>query len=184
MTPVTPVTPVLVDFRACSRGFLVGTRTRARPAGPHRIVSGTVNRGEQVCGCGMQVSIRISAEPLYLGHMSSDHPSISSPNLPRPLFARAAQPLTTNTPARSMPSASPSVTTNTNPSRPIHPFILSSLLAPPRFLLSSAISAPHNHTTTHTPIESLYSIHGTHSYSLHTPFNSLFEFPPVRRSFP
>ena len=131
------------------------------PAGPHRIwIWHRQSRRASLLRDGMckartQVSIRISAEPLYLGHMSSDHPSISSPILPRPLFARAAQPLTTNTPARSMPSASPSVTTNTNTNTnpSLHPFV------PPRWLpLAFFYLAPSPHrTTAHIPI--FYSRH-------------------------
>ena len=107
--------------------------------------------------------------------MSSDHPSISSPILPRPLFARAAQPLTTNTPARSMPSASPSVTTNTNPS--LHPFV------PPRWLpLAFFYLAPSPHrTTAHIPI--FYSWHLL-LFTAHPPSPLPFRISPGQTLLP
>ena len=153
---------LLVDFRACSRGSLVGSG--ARPAGPH------LERSMQAISNQQSVIRRTSLSEPYVLRLLS----ISSPILPRPLLAHGPPPPT----PRLDPCRQPHPR-----SIPIRPAIQPSshpALAPLRFLLSSAISA-----SAYIPPYSLFlflflftapipiPIHG------HPPHPPPFEFPPL-----
>ena len=100
---------LIFDFRACFRGFLVSLSALCRVGNRARPPSGGARICKQAC---KQVSIRISAEPLYLGHMSSDSLFHLVAYFAATLVRAHGPPLTTtntNTPVRSMPSASPSL---------------------------------------------------------------------------